>query len=325
MDAVDASSGVFVIAQGLLMYLETAPVRQLFIGMADRFPDMEIVFDTVPRWFSQLTVQGLNQTSSYRLPPMPWGINRDEVEPTLRGWHPGVASVQMLRHRIPRGLPRLLGDIVTHIPLARHAVPSLVHVKVARAVGKDTGRYADLENECLLLNEPPRIPDMSDNSSAISNANTMENVLSVATQNAMRSADIVTATGQVIAKRVALGMAAAFDPMHADHAEFARMVPEKVKAFSTSGMVMLQQTREATRQMMQLASDEAATARAAIEMADYSSPAALAAAQGRLARAYFGRAATSLFKMGMLALSVQAAAMAPIHATVVGNAERLGR
>jgi hypothetical protein len=166
---------------------------------------------------------------------------------------------------------------------------------------------------------------MTDHSGAIPNADTMDSVLSVARQNAMRGADIVTATTQVIAKRVALGMAAAFDPAHADHAEFARIVPEKVKAFTTSGMAMLQQTRQATQQMIQLASDEAATAHTVIEIPDYSSPAALAEAHGRFVQACFSRATSSLMKMGMLVLAAQAAVMEPIHATVVGNAERLGR
>jgi O-methyltransferase involved in polyketide biosynthesis len=86
MDAVDPSSGVFIVAQGLLMYLAPERVRQLFASIADRFPGSELVFDTIPRWFSHLTLLGLNQTASYRLPSMPWGINRDEVEPTLRRW-----------------------------------------------------------------------------------------------------------------------------------------------------------------------------------------------------------------------------------------------
>jgi O-methyltransferase involved in polyketide biosynthesis len=62
MDAVDPSSGVFIVAQGLLMYLEPEAVRQLFSGIADRFPGAEMVFDVVPRWFSSLTLPGLNQT-----------------------------------------------------------------------------------------------------------------------------------------------------------------------------------------------------------------------------------------------------------------------
>jgi O-methyltransferase involved in polyketide biosynthesis len=88
MDAVDPSSGVFIVAQGLLMYFTPERVRQLFVSIADRFPGSEFVFDVIPRWFSDLTLLGLNQTASYRLPSMPWGINRDEVEPTLRRWHP---------------------------------------------------------------------------------------------------------------------------------------------------------------------------------------------------------------------------------------------
>lgn len=128
MDAVDSSSGLFVVAQGLLMYLEPETVRQLFSGIADRFPGAEMVFDVVPRWFSRLTLLGLNQTPHYRLPPMPWGINRNELEPTLRRWRPRLAGVSFLDYRVPRGLPLLLAQMIRHIPIVRHEVPSLVHV-----------------------------------------------------------------------------------------------------------------------------------------------------------------------------------------------------
>ena len=77
MDAVEPASGVFIVAQGLLMYLEPERVARLVTDVADRFPGAEIVFDSVPRWFSRLTLSGLNQTPHYRLPPMPWGIDRD--------------------------------------------------------------------------------------------------------------------------------------------------------------------------------------------------------------------------------------------------------
>jgi O-methyltransferase involved in polyketide biosynthesis len=131
MDAVAPGSGVFIIAQGLLMYLPEEAVRRLFTAMADRFPGMAMVFDTVPRWFSRLTMLGLRQTAQYRLPPMPWGIDRNEIEATLRAWHPGIAGIEMLPYRIPRGRLRLLADMVTLMPMARHAVPSLVHVTIA--------------------------------------------------------------------------------------------------------------------------------------------------------------------------------------------------
>jgi O-methyltransferase involved in polyketide biosynthesis len=84
MDTVGPSFGVFIVAQGLLMYLEPEAVRELLTGITHRFLGAEMVFDVVPRWFSRLTLQGLYQTPHYRLPPMPWGINRDEIEPMLR-------------------------------------------------------------------------------------------------------------------------------------------------------------------------------------------------------------------------------------------------
>ncbi len=43
MDAVDPSSGVFIVAQGLLMYLPPDRVRQLFVSIADRFPGAELM------------------------------------------------------------------------------------------------------------------------------------------------------------------------------------------------------------------------------------------------------------------------------------------
>jgi O-methyltransferase involved in polyketide biosynthesis len=138
MDAVAASSDVFIVAQGLLMYLAPARVRQLFISIANRFPGSALIFDTIPRWFSDLTLVGWNQTAGYRLPSMPWGINRDEVEPTLRRWHPRVATVAFLPYLSPRGLPRLFAAMTNQIPVARHGVPSLVYVTFGNGIGPPT-------------------------------------------------------------------------------------------------------------------------------------------------------------------------------------------
>jgi O-methyltransferase involved in polyketide biosynthesis len=132
MDAVDPSAGVFIVAQGLLMYLEPEMVRQLFCRIATRFPGAEMVFDVVPHWFSRWTLLGLNQTPHYRLPVMPWGINRDELEPVLRQWCPYIANVTFLDYCAPRGLPLLLARIFQHVPFVRHEVPSLVHVTTTK-------------------------------------------------------------------------------------------------------------------------------------------------------------------------------------------------
>jgi hypothetical protein len=338
MDAVDPSSGVFIVAQGLLMYLDPERVERLFTSVADRFPGTEIIFDTVPCWFSHLTMLGLNQTIHYRLPAMPWGINRDEIGPTLHHWHPRVAGVAFLDHRAPRGLPRLLADMTNHIPFARHGIPSLVHVTIADTDDQSATAASVVANETLLefgfeesglqLDNPPafRKPKMTSKSSDVSHADMMGGVLIAAAQNSKHGGDMARATSQVIAKRVALGMAAAFNPLQADHAEFARIIPEKVEAFSTAGMAMLKQSGQASRQMIRLATEEVmTTARATIEMTSCSGPAALAEAQSRFARAWLSRAASSFIALGALALASQAATMAPVRQTVLANAERLGQ
>jgi hypothetical protein len=154
----------------------------------------------------------------------------------------------------------------------------------------------------------------------------MGGFLAAATQNVRYGGDIAIATTQVIAKRVALGVAATFNPLGADRAEFSRMVPEKVEAFSAASVVLLEQSHQANRQMMCLVSDEVmTTARATIEMTGCFNPATLAETQGRFARAWFSRVASSWITMGSWGLEAQSAAMAPIRQTVVANAERLAQ
>jgi len=301
MDAVDPSRGVFIVAQGLLMYLEPDMVRTLLRTIAGRFPAAEMVFDVVPEWFSQLTLLGLNQTPHYRLPPMPWGINRDKIEPTLRHWLPRLAGVTFLDYRLPRGLPQAAARMIHHMSFIRHEVPSLVHV--------------------TLTTEAPTSTIIAFRKNKMSSLN---GVMSAAKRNAGTSNDLALAAGQIIAKRVALGVAAALDPLGADHAEFGRMVPEKVEAFSAAGRIMLEQTNQASWELTRLASDEVMTAaQATLSMVTCINPMAMAEAQGKFALAWFDRAASNFFAMGLLALGVQRAAMVPIQQTIAENAERL--
>ena len=155
---------------------------------------------------------------------------------------------------------------------------------------------------------------------------TLNGVIDAATRNAGTSNDLAMAAGQIVARRMALGVAAAFYPVGADHAEVGRMMPEKMEAFSAASMVMLEQSNQAGWAITRLASDEVmTTARASIAMAGCSSPVAIAEAQGRFALDWFNRAASNFFAMGMLALGVQQAAMVPIQQTVAANTKRLGR
>jgi O-methyltransferase involved in polyketide biosynthesis len=303
MACVDESDGVFIVAQGLLMYLEPERVQRLFHAIAERFERADLVFDVVPRWFSRLTLLGLRQTPQYQLPPMPWGIDRDEVGATLQSWHGRFGEIAFLDYRVPRGLARLLLSMVEQIPCVRHELPCLIHVSLNPLSQGNTQLSAK--------KSPNGEAQISD-------------VIATATQNADRSGDLAVAAGGVIAKRVALGVAAAFDPLKADHVEFARIVPEKLEAFTAVGMIMLRQTEQATRQMTRFASDEVATMTSqAMAMASCKTPASLMLAQTRFAMGCFERASAQFLAMSMLMLSGQDAAMAPLRQTVAVNAERL--
>ena len=155
---------------------------------------------------------------------------------------------------------------------------------------------------------------------------TLNGVMDAASRNAGTSNDLAMAAGQIVAKRMALGVAAALNPLQADHAEFSRMVPEKMEAFSAAGAIMLEQSNQAGWALTRLASDEVmTTARASIAMAGCGSPVAMAEAQSQFALDWINRATTNFFAMGMLALGVQQAAMVPIQQTITANTERLGR
>ena len=55
MDRVDATNGVFITAEGLLMYLEPEDALGLIADCAARFPAGQMMFDSIPRWFSAVS------------------------------------------------------------------------------------------------------------------------------------------------------------------------------------------------------------------------------------------------------------------------------
>jgi hypothetical protein len=154
---------------------------------------------------------------------------------------------------------------------------------------------------------------------------TIRDMMDLATRSAGSGNDLAIAAGQVIAKRVALGVAAAVNPMTADHAEFARMVPEKVEAFSAAGMAMFEHSGEVGNRISHFASHEMmTTAWATFEMANCFDPLSMLEAQGRFVREWWERATANVMTLGMMALSAQAATLSPIRLAVAANTERLG-
>jgi hypothetical protein len=274
---------------------------------------------------------GLKQTPHYRLPPMPWGIDRDEVYPTLRHWNARLPSVAFLDYCAPRGLPLLFARMNRSIPFLRHEVPSLVHVTLPKADCRSSIPDAEtIESTETAFEErdahfqatgPEQQRELGGD---ISGRGTIDGIFAAAERKCGQDCDLITAAGNVIATRVALGMVGALDPLHADHDELARIVPEKVEAFSNASMIMLDRSAHTLRQLSSLAHDEAmTTARATIAMATCASPAAIAEVQTSFALAWFVRASSNFAAMGMLGLNALDAAMAPIRNSVQANVERL--
>lgn len=133
MDEVDASKGLFVTAQGLLMYFDPEDVRRLLSTLFERFPGVEVMFDTVPSWFSKKTLSGFAKTPHYRTPPMPWGIDHDAIEPTLRDWSRRIQSVRTTPYGAQRGALGILLRVFARLPVLRNVPPTVVHVRTREA------------------------------------------------------------------------------------------------------------------------------------------------------------------------------------------------
>lgn len=97
MDAVPADRPVYFTAQGLLMYFTEDQVRAHLQALSARFPGARYAFDAAPPWLTKKTLRegGWMKTPSYRVPPCPWGIQRNKVEPTLRAWLPARSEIEV--------------------------------------------------------------------------------------------------------------------------------------------------------------------------------------------------------------------------------------
>ena len=129
MEHVDDQAGLFVVAQGLLMYFSIESVRHLLFTIAGRFPGAEMMFDIVPRWVAEGNQRGHRVTELYTSPAMRWGLDGHEIVPTLRSWIPGLQQITCASVREPTGRPRLLEATLDVLLLHRLPRPSIVHIK----------------------------------------------------------------------------------------------------------------------------------------------------------------------------------------------------
>ena len=102
MDRVDTDHGVFVTAEGLLMYLQPAEALALITECARRVPGGQMMFDLPPSGFAALSRRGMRTSLRYRVPPMPFSLSVSEAA-DLVNTVPGIRAVHDLPHAEGRG------------------------------------------------------------------------------------------------------------------------------------------------------------------------------------------------------------------------------
>lgn len=125
MDHVDTGRGVFVSAEGLLMYLPPDESLSLIGDCARRFPGGRMMFDSVPKWFSRKTQKGLRIHGDYTVPPMPFHLSAGEAA-ELPARIPDVAFTREVALPLGRGLwGSALLRRLSELPPLRNSRPTL--------------------------------------------------------------------------------------------------------------------------------------------------------------------------------------------------------
>lgn len=99
MDKVDATNGVFITAEGLLMYLRPEEAMGLITQCAKHFPGGQMFFDLPPVLVKKLAPKGMRSSKHYRVPPMPFSLTTTQLA-DLVNTVPGITAV----HDVP--MPR---------------------------------------------------------------------------------------------------------------------------------------------------------------------------------------------------------------------------
>lgn len=79
IDKVDTGNGVFITAEGLLMYLQPDEAMGLISECARRFPGGQMVFDLPPVLVKKLAPKGMRSSRRYRVPPMPFSLSAAQL------------------------------------------------------------------------------------------------------------------------------------------------------------------------------------------------------------------------------------------------------
>jgi O-methyltransferase involved in polyketide biosynthesis len=113
MDFVPADDGVFITAEGLLMYLQPEEALELIAACAGRFPGGRMMFDLPPAWFANAVTRGILRPSlRYRVPPMPFSMTPPQLA-NLVNEVPGIRAVHDLP--MPPGRGKAFNAIVSTV------------------------------------------------------------------------------------------------------------------------------------------------------------------------------------------------------------------
>ena len=93
MDRIDSSEGVFITAEGLLMYLQPEQSMSLITACAKRFPGGQMFFDLPPTLIKKVAPKGIRASRHYRVPPMPFSLSINQLS-ALVGKIPGLKAVR---------------------------------------------------------------------------------------------------------------------------------------------------------------------------------------------------------------------------------------
>jgi len=103
MNELAASNGVFITAEGLLMYLQPEDAMGLITHCAKRFPGGQMIFDLPPVLVKKLAPKGMRASRRYRVPPMPFSMSVSQLA-DLVNTVPGIRAVRDLPMPKGRGL-----------------------------------------------------------------------------------------------------------------------------------------------------------------------------------------------------------------------------
>jgi len=103
MDKVPGDDGVFITAEGLLMYLQPDEALGLIAACAERFAGGRMMFDLPPAWFANGISRGVLRPSlRYRVPPMPFSRTPSQLANLLHEV-PGIRAVHDMPMPAGRG------------------------------------------------------------------------------------------------------------------------------------------------------------------------------------------------------------------------------